>query len=505
MTRRTNLYTVATLDPTFLSATELLDELRGKRISSSELLEHYLDRVERHNPDVNAVVTLDTERAREQAAAADDARSRGEDLGPLHGLPITIKDALETQGLRTTCGAEFLADHVPAKDATAVKRLRDAGAVIFGKTNTPTMAADGQAYNTLFGTTNNPWDFERSPGGSSGGSAAALAAGLTSLELGSDISGSVRIPADYCGVYGHKPSYGLIPLRGHIPGPPGSLVEADMNVLGPLARSADDLELALDVMAGPDEARATAWRLELPPARHSNLSEYRLAVWLDDEACPVERELVDILRGAVDALSDAGAQITERPAPVPLEEAWRTHRALLMGVASAGLSDDDFAGLSGFAGSAPPDAEETVALLHARWLVQSKRDWNFVHDARTRAKAAWADFFQDFDAFLCPVACCAAPPHDQSPDMEARVIEVNGETRPYWDQVCWIAYAGAAELPAVSAPVGTTAAGLPVGLQIVAPYLEDRTAIDVARRAADVIGGFVAPPRFRTEQLGATA
>lgn len=501
------MYTVVSLDapPSFLTATELLAELRAKRISSTDLLEHYLDRIDRHNPQVNAVVTLDTDRAREQAARADEAFARGEDLGPFHGLPITIKDALETEGLRTTCGAEFLADHVPAQDALAVKRLRDAGAVIFGKTNTPTLAADGQAYNTLFGTTNNPWDFSRSPGGSSGGSSAALAAGLTALDVGSDISGSVRIPADYCGVYGLKPSYGLIPLRGHIPGPPGSLVEADMNVLGPLARGVDDLELGLDVMAGPDEARAKAWSLNLPPARHSSLSDYRLAVWLDDEACPVERELVEILRGTADALSDAGAQITERPAPVPLAEAWRMHRALLMGVASAGLTDDDFAGLSGFVASVPADVEGDVALMHARWLVQSKRDWNAVHDARTRAKAAWAEFFTEFDAFLCPVVCCAAPPHDQSPDMNARVIQVNGETRPYWDQVCWIAYAGAAELPAVSAPVGTTAAGLPVGLQIVAPYLEDRTAIDVARRATEVVGGFVAPPGFRAESLEATA
>ncbi len=493
------------MDPTFLSATELLAELRAKTLSSSELLEHYLDRIERHNPEVNAVVTLDADRAREVAARTDEARARREDLGPLHGLPITIKDALETEGLRTTCGAEFLADHVPARDAVAVERLRDAGAVIFGKTNTPTMAADGQAYNTLFGTTNNPWDFTRSPGGSSGGSAAALAAGLTAFEVGSDISGSVRIPADYCGVYGLKPSYGLIPLRGHIPGPPGSLVEADMNVLGPLARGADDLELGLDVMAGPDEARGKAWRLQLPDARHESLSGYRLAVWLDDGACPVERELVDILRGTADALSDAGAQIVEREAPVPLSEAWRMHRALLMGVASSGLTDDDFAGLSAFAASAPPEAEGSVALMHARWLVQSKRDWNAVHDARTRARAAWAEFFNEFDAFLCPVVCCPAPPHDQSPDMNARTIVVNGETRPYWDQVCWIAYAGAAELPAVSAPVGTTAAGLPVGIQVVGPYLEDRTAIDVARRITDVVGGFVAPPGFRAESLEATA
>jgi amidase len=488
-------------DPTFLTATELLGALRAKEISSVELLDHYLGRIDQHNPDVNAVVTIDADRAHAEAAAADAARASGDELGLMHGLPITVKDALETEGMRTTCGAPFLADHVPERDATAVQRLRDAGAVIFGKTNTPVMAADGQAYNPIFGTTNNPWDVTRSPGGSSGGSSAALAAGLTPFEVGSDIAGSVRIPASYCGVYGLKPTWGVIPLRGHIPGPPGSLVEADMNVLGPLARGTDDLELGLDVMAGPDEARAAAWRLSLPPPRRNALSGYRLAVLLDDEACPVETEVVEVLRRAVDALSDAGAQVVEREGAIPLAEAWRLHRALLMGVGCSGLTDEDFAALSGFVAASPDDADETVALLHARWLVQSKRDWNMVHDARTRAKAAWAEFFTEFDAFLCPTVCCTAPPHDQSPDMEARTIQINGETRPYWDQVSWIGIAGSVELPAVSAPVGVTSEGLPVGLQVVAPYLEDRTAIDVARRAAEVVGGFEVPPGFQAEPL----
>jgi amidase len=274
-----------------------------------------------------------------------------------------------------------------------------------------------------------------------------------------------------------------------------------MNVLGPLARGTDDLELGLDVMAGPDEARAAAWRLSLPPPRRNALSGYRLAVLLDDEACPVETEVVEVLRRAVDALSDAGAQVVEREGAIPLAEAWRLHRALLMGVGCSGLTDEDFAALSGFVAASPDDADETVALLHARWLVQSKRDWNMVHDARTRAKAAWAEFFTEFDAFLCPTVCCTAPPHDQSPDMEARTIQINGETRPYWDQVSWIGIAGSVELPAVSAPVGATSEGLPVGLQVVAPYLEDRTAIDVARRAAEVVGGFEVPPGFQAEPL----
>jgi amidase len=488
-------------DPSFLPATELLAQLRTKTLSSRELLDHYLDRIERHNPEVNAVVTIDADRARKDADRADDALARGEDLGPFHGLPVTIKDALETEGMRTTCGAEFLADHVPDRDAIAVQRLRNAGAVIFGKTNTPTMAADGQAYNTLFGTTNNPWDSSRSPGGSSGGSAAALAAGLTAFDVGSDIAGSVRIPASYSGVFGFKPSYGLIPLRGHIPGPPGSLVEADMNVLGPLSRGVDDLELGLEVMAGPDEARSLAWRLELPPPRHDALSSYRLAVLLDDEACRVDSEVVDVLRRTVDALSDAGAQITEREGAIPLAQAWRLHRALLMGVSCTGVPDEGFAGLQQLVASTPQQDDEPTALQHARWLTQTKRDWNFVHDERTRAQAAWARFFEDFDAFLCPVVCCAAPAHDHSPDMDARTIEVNGETRPYWDQVSWISYAGAAGLPAVSAPVGFTSAGLPVGLQLVGPFLEDRTAIDVARRVTEVVGGFEAPPAYRAEEM----
>ena len=477
----------------FLGARRLLELLEARAVSSRELLELYLDRGGRVGEAINPFVTIDAERAMAAADAADAARSRGDrQLGSLHGLPMTVKDAFETAGLRTTSGSEMLADHVPARDADAVARLRAAGAVIFAKTNLPEFAADGQSFNSVAGTTNNPWDLERSPSGSSGGSAAALASGLTSLELGSDISGSIRLPAHACGVFGLKPSYGLVPLRGHIPGPPGTLAVADMNVAGPLARDADDLELALDVLAGPDQARAKGWRLELPPARARELARYRIAVWLDDPACRVDDELLVVLQAAISKLSNAGAQLDERTGPVALADAIRVHRTLLMAVSSSGLTDEQFSGLVGAVGAgALPDEDRS---RHMRWLAQSKRDWNFVNEERARMTAAWAGFFDEYDALLCPVGPVAAIPHDHDPDMDGRRVLINGEQREYWDQVCWISMASACYLPAASVPVGLTGSGLPVGLQVIAPYLEDRTAIDVARQIAAVTGGFMAPP-----------
>ena len=476
----------------FASATDLVAWLQRGELSSAELLEALLERIDQVNGPVNAMVTIDADAARERARAADDERARGEAGGALHGLPITIKDCFETAGIRTTAGAPFLADYVPQRDADAVGRLRGAGANVFAKTNLPFLTADGQAYNEVAGQTNNPWDLSRTPGGSSGGAAAALAAGMTPLDLGSDIAGSIRIPASFCGVYGLKPSYGLIPLRGHIPGMPGTLAPADINALGPLARSVDDLELALDVLAGPSDGDAVAWRLELPPARGDRLEGYRVRVWLDDEACPVDRETVATLRRAVDILSDAGVRVEEAPPPVPLADSIRLHRMMLKGVACSGLDDEQFAALQAFAASADPD-DHGVHADHARWLTMTKRDWNLANEERAKARAAWAEFFTDYDGFLSPTILCPAIHHDHTPLLEDRVISVNGEERPYWDQVCWIAPATAAYLPAVSMPGGSTASGLPVGLQITGPYLEDRTVLDLARRLDVVLGGFVAP------------
>jgi amidase len=479
----------------FHSATELLAGLRERRFSSVELLDRYLGRIERLNGPVNAFVTLDAERARERAAETDAARARGEDLGPLHGLPMTVKDAFETAGLRTTAGAAFLSGHVPERDADAVARLRAAGAVIFAKTNLPFLARDGQSYNDVAGVTANPWDLTRTPGGSSGGSAAALAAGFTALELGSDISGSIRHPASFSGVFGLKPSHGVVPTRGHIPGLPGTLAEVDMNTAGPLARSADDLELALDVLAGPNDESAKAWRLELPPPRADDLRSYRLAVQLDDEACRVDREVVAVLRQAADALADVGAVLEERPMPVPLADSIRVHRTLLFSTASTGLSDEEFAALDAAVRAGDADGD-TDWQHHMRLLVQSKRAWNRTNEERARMRARWAEFFAGYDAVLCPSVPLPAIPHDHEPDLALRSVEIDGERRSYWEQTCWIAPASLAYLPAASVPVGLTGAGLPVGMQIVGPFLEERTVIDLARRTASVAGGFTAPAAF---------
>src|SRR5262245_15374911 len=264
----------------FLPATELARLLAAGDVSSVELLDHFLARVDEHDKGINAVVALDADRARARAAEADAARARGESWGPLHGLPMTVKDAFETEGLVTTSGAPVLADHVPDRDADAVALLKGAGAVVFGKTNLPLYAGDLQSFNEVYGRTNNPWDLDRTTGGSSGGAAAALAAGLTGFELGSDIGGSIRNPAHFCGVFGLKTTWGIVQIRGHIPGPPGSLSDADVGVFGPMGRSAADLDLGLDVLAAPAPHDAVAWRLELPPARNDGqVAGLRVATW----------------------------------------------------------------------------------------------------------------------------------------------------------------------------------------------------------------------------------
>jgi amidase len=275
----------------FSPATQLLGGLRAGEVSSRELLETCLMRVERLNPGLNAVVTLDAAGARSRADAADARRTGMGAVGALHGLPATIKDSFETAGLRTTSGAPVYSKHVPGTNADAVQRLEDAGSLVFGKTNVPIYAGDLQSYNVLFGATNNPWDTTRTCGGSSGGAAAAVDAGLAAFELGSDIGGSIRIPAHFCGVYGHKPSFGAIPLRGHIPPPPGSLSAPDMAVAGPIARSAGDLELLLGVLAGADTQARAGWQAVLPGPRARRLQDYRVGLWLDDPALPVDDEV----------------------------------------------------------------------------------------------------------------------------------------------------------------------------------------------------------------------
>ena len=483
------------VDLALRSATALLIALERKETSSEELLKHYLSRIERLGGTFHAVVTLDADRALAQARRCDAERARGEGSGALHGLPVTVKDSFETEGMRTTSGGakEFLA-HVPHRDADAVARLKLAGAIVFGKTNLSTLAMDIQTYNPEFGTTNNPWDPARTAGGSSGGSAVAMSAGLSALEMGSDLGGSIRIPAAFCGVFGHRPSYGIIPTRGHIPGPPGTLAAPDLETAGPIARAAEDLDLAVRVLAGADEACAVAWQVHLPPPRHVSLRDYRLAAWLDEPAAPVDAELRERLEAVIGELRAAGARVDETARPgFALEANARLFMKVLYGSMASGLPEAQFKKLQDRAAGLPAEDDSFRARL-TRDTVQTHRDFDLARELRERQRALWADFFRRYDALLCPVFPTAAFPHDQSPDMAKRTLAVNGVPQPYLGTLLgWPALAGLSSLPGTAAPVGFTKGGLPAGIQVVGPYLEDRTSIHVAHLVAEVAGGYVAP------------
>ncbi len=483
-------------DIAFRSATELAALIRSREISSVELLQHFLGRVEKYNPALNAIIAMQPEAAMARAKAADAALAKNQSWGPLHGVPITIKDALEVTGMPTTGGATELHDHRPTQNAVAVQRLVDAGANIFGKTNLPVYSGDLQSYNKLFGTTNNPWDTNRTPGGSSGGAAAAVAAGLTGMELGSDIGGSVRTPAHFCGIYGHKPSYGLIPPRGHIPGPPGSVSEADINSLGPLARSHEDLHLAVNIMAGSDPLLGPSRPAGLPAATDKPLKALRIAAWLDDPACPVDGATRDRLQSLVDALAKAGATINDKARPdFDSKKAFATYTRLLMGVMAASFPEAARERFNAVARNADPNDTSFVTNA-AIGATQNHRHWLSANEARMRLRAKWAELFQDYDVLLCPVSPTPAFAHDQSENQMARMVTINGRPFPYMEQIFWAGIVGMAYLPSTSTPIGRSPAGLPIGVQIVGPYWGDLTTIRVAGLLREVTEGFVPPPAY---------
>lgn len=450
-------------------AHRLAAAVRAGEISSRELLEHYLDRVDRLDPVLGAVVTLDTERARREAARADEATARGEPLGPLHGVPVTVKDAIEVAGVRSTGGAVELADHVPAVDAPAVARLRAAGAIVFGKTNCPRWSADVETHNELFGTTANPWDPDRTPGGSSGGPAAAVAAGLSGLELGTDIGGSIRTPSHVCGVFGLKPTYGVVPQRGYLDHVGGGTTDADLNVFGPLARSAEDLDLALGLLAGPTPGEDTAWRLELPAPRRSELAGLRVGIWPDDPAAPVARGYRAVLDRMADRLSDAGVAVHEARPPGDPAELYRLFLTLI-------------AAATAWSRAAPESGYHL--------------DWLRADEARAAVRSRWDEWFATHDVLLCPVACTAAFPHDQGGEVWEKTLVVDGVERTHLELFTfWTGLVGLAGLPAAVAPVGFTDEGLPVGVQVVAGRYRDREAVRVAGLIADLLGSYRPPPR----------
>jgi len=479
------------MDIHWMSASELAQAIAAGELTSVEVLTHLSERIQSLDHHVNAVVQWDLDRAHQAATEADKAVKRaaadGTKLAPLHGVPMTIKDSFQTEGCITTSGAPELADFVPSADAWPVAQLRQAGAIPFAKTNLPIWAGDVQSFNDVYGTTNNPYDPSRTPGGSSGGSSAALAMGFSPIELGSDIGGSIRVPAHYAGVMGHKPSYGIVPGHGQIPGMPGTLSQADLAVVGPMARSVRDLRTCLSVLAGADRWNSPAWKLKLPPPRARKLSDVRIAAWIDDDFCPVGSETHRVLSDLCTHLRDRGAKVDDEARPAfTLEKASRVFMRLLSAAMSGGYKVSE---LDGLAADTEPghrgDSHRASAMRHREWLTENER--------RLQMREQWATFFTDFDIMLMPVHPCPAIPHDHSPDQTQRTIRIDGKRRSYMDLFPWMAPAGLGLLPATVVPVGRDAGGLPIGVQIVGPYLHDLTTLRMAELIADLRGGCPQP------------
>ena len=482
----------------YRSAFAIAEDIKARRTSAVEALDFFLERIAQHNGTLNAVVAMDPDSARERARAADAAAARGEDWGPLHGVPLTIKDAYATRDLPTVAGTPERAGRAAADNAIVVQRYLDAGATLLGKTNVPFLSADLQCYNAVYGTTNNPWDTTRTCGGSSGGAAAALAAGLTPLEVGSDIGGSIRTPCHFNGVFGHKTSHGLISLIGHIPPAEGLLQEPDLSVAGPLATCVDDIIAALDLLLGPAPAIAgpCATRPSLPPARFREPGELRVAVWADDPFCPVQPAVREHIESAAATLESLGARVDRaaRPAFDPAQN-HENYTMLMLSILGAEMPAAVRAQAQEAVAAAAAD-DMSEPLLQLRGIALSHRDWLRQDERRQQTRRAWARFFEDFDVVLCPCAHVPAFPHDQSEPMQARSLDVDGRARPYTEILRWAGLTLNAYLPATAVPLGTTTDGLPVGCQVAGPFLGDRTTLAVAALLERHHRAFVPPPGY---------
>lgn len=481
----------------FKTAAEASAALAKRQVSAVELAQDAIGRIERHDGKINAVCVRDFERALKAASAADAALSRGENK-PLLGIPLTVKESFNVAGLPTTWGFPPQKDFRPAEDALSISRVREAGGVILGKTNVPVGLGDWQSYNDIYGTTNNPYDLSRTPGGSSGGSAAALAAGFCPLSLGSDIGGSLRVPAFHCGVYAHKPTFALAPTRGHTPPPfPPIALDRDMAVIGPMARSAADLALLLDVIAGPDPVDAgVGYRLALPAPRHAALKEFRVLVVDSHPILPANKDIRDTIEKLAGNLAKAGVSVARQSPLLPdFAESSRLYMRMLLSFLAAFWVPEEYAGAQ--AGGAQLKADDkSLAAERLRGATQSHRGWVLDDGMRGRLRAQWRDLFKTFDAVICPIMPTPAYPHDHSPKQETRRIAIDGKDYPYPDQLAWPGIATLPGLPATAIPTGFAPDGLPVGVQIVGPWLEDRTPLKLAELIEREFGGFVPPPLF---------
>jgi len=471
-----------------LDATALLQALDGRRISSVELLEASIARNRKLKATINAVVAEDLEPARQRAREIDERRAQGETtaaLGLLAGLPMTIKDCFDVAGMPASAGVKALLDR-SAGDAVVVGRARTEGAVIWGKTNTPVMAGDWQSYNPLYGTTNNPWDVERTPGGSSGGSAAALATGITALEIGSDIGGSLRVPASFCGVYAHKPTYGLVSQRGHVPPAPGVAADRDLNVVGPMARSARDLRLLLSILAGGTVAAKAA-----PMA----LAGVRIGLWLDEPAFVLDAEIRTVIEAFATDLVTDGVVVEPIPSPVDGHALYDAYTALLMPLIAADMPPAQQASMRALR----PLARLALGMGRPLWALQvvnatiSHAEWLAANEVRARMGRTMRSLFERFEVIIAPATPVAPFPHDHRPLTRRKLVCSDGRKIPYDVMLRWPALATVCGLPATAIPVGLTGEGLPVGVQVIGPRGGDSKTLAVAEAIEARLGGFRAP------------
>ena len=479
-----------------LSARALATQIAEGKISSQEATDCFIDRIEAHNPALNAVIDTRFDAARKDAIAADEKRAGGEALPPLHGVPMTIKDLFEVEGLTCDAGFPEFKGHVSKADSVVAARLKAAGAIIIGKTNAPLAGGDVQTYNAVHGTTNNPHNLAHTPGGSSGGSAAALAASLTPLEYGSDIGGSIRTPSHFCGLFGHKPSFGLVPMRGHVPPPHGIRAEpSELSVAGPLGRNVGDLQLALELTLGFDDGpMRQAMQMKLQGPRHATPQGLRVGLWPTDAGCAVEPAFAAAIEQAGKALEAEGATVISAKPDIDMGKYFETYMLRLSSIIGADLPAAVIANMQKLVDAA--DADDTsVKTTQARGITLSHGDWLRLNIRRSNFEMAWRTLFEKVDVVLCPVTPSTAMVHDQNPDFHARRIQIDGQERNYFDNFFWAGVPTLCGLPSTVVPLGMHD-GLPFGMQIIGPAFEDTTPLAVAKMLEDIGYNWIEPKGY---------
>ncbi|MBS4931602.1 MAG: hypothetical protein KH020_09815 [Clostridiales bacterium] len=473
------------------SALSLLEMLKNGDTTSQELLEYYLDRVKQYNDKINAIIEINEKDARKRAKEADEARKRGESWGALHGLPITVKDVFLVKGFKIAAGTPFYKDYKVDENADVVNRLLDAGAIIYAKTNVPAWAGDWQTYNNIYGTTNNPYDLEKTCGGSSGGAAASLASGFTTLELGSDMGGSIRIPAHYCGVYGHRPTYGITSMYGHVPGDPGERAVPDLSASGGLARTADDLELLFDVIKGSEYPDNKAISINLPEYNDKELKDFKVCAWFDDDYCKVSSEMKEKYQELVDNLRKNGAIVDcKKPEGYSLEETYKYMRFLSGGIVATGLTSVQRV-IFGFIGALLGLHKKGKLAVewreYIRGMVKSHRTWLIYNEERAKLQHEYKKLYEEYDVLLMPVAPWNAFKHEHK-SMIFRRFMIDKKKRDYLEHIPWIAIPTVMGFPASSVPIGLDKENMPVNVQVVSGPYEDKKCLRFGKLLEGIYG-----------------